>query len=108
MPILFLLLRTHASGLNTGVITQKWFNYYEEIPIKEKFKITNESSDFETTHFHRPLNMYVKELKKAGFVIEELREPFPDWTKYNVEHSAYNYAYPRFLAFCCRRSSICV
>jgi ubiquinone/menaquinone biosynthesis C-methylase UbiE len=83
-----------------GYFNKKWFNYYSEIPIKTEFKITNEQTSYKTTHIHRPLNTYLKEISKAGFYIEEIREPYPDWN--NIEQTnGYSYSYPRFIGISC-------
>ena len=79
---------------------KKWFDYYSEIPIRSNFVISAEKSKYETTHIHRPLNMYIKELNLAGFTINEIREPFPD---NKPQESFYKYRYPRFIAFLCSK-----
>jgi SAM-dependent methyltransferase len=80
---------------------KKWFNYYRETAISNKFKITNQSTQFITTHIHRPISSYINTVINAGLEIIEICEPFPDtiFSSQNV----YNYSYPRFLAFKCRK-----
>jgi len=48
---------------------EPWFEYGSEIAISERFHILAETSDFQTTHVHRPLERYVSELSAAGFRI---------------------------------------
>lgn len=79
-----------------------WFKYNEEIAIEAPFRV---SSDKEivgvTTHFHRPINLYLKELRSSGFEIDHLTEPMPQ-KEIELKYPAL-WEFPRFLAIRCIR-----
>jgi SAM-dependent methyltransferase len=61
-----------------GYADKKWFKYSDEIAIESEFRISlDPTPGFTTTHIHRPLERYLASLSRSGFLIEELREPFP-------------------------------
>ena len=80
-----------------GYHKEEWFNYKEELWIEAEFKTAMSRSGTNTTHIHRPLEMYLDIFAGAGFELAELREPMPipDGNTQNHWH------YPRFLAGSC-------
>ncbi len=50
------------------------FKYNETFAVEGEFKIQNESSSFVTTHFHHPIEHYIKVLRSSDFIIESIRE----------------------------------
>lgn len=79
-----------------------WFNYNKEIFIEHNFSITLVKSMGKSTYIHRPLSQYTSQLLSAGFIIEELEEPYPVGGM--PDH--YYYRYPRFLFIKCRKPSV--
>lgn len=81
---------------------ENWFNYKKEIPIEAEFKISlQKRSGLITTHIHRPLEHYISCLIKAGFIIDQISEPFPD--SETEEKYPKRWQYPRFLGIRCIR-----
>ncbi len=80
---------------------ESWFDYNTEIEIEEQFKITNSSTPYLTTHFHRPLSMYVNLLTKNNFSIEQMMEPLP--SKELSSKYSKKWQFPRFLGIKCRK-----
>lgn len=78
---------------------ESWFEYNKEIYIKAPFRV-NSRTMLETTHIHRPLNMYLSSLNNAGFHIVEIRELFPLSSHLDID---YCYDYPRFMGFVCKK-----
>lgn len=66
-----------------GYSSDPTYVYRKTFAVEGEFKIQNETSSFLTTHFHHPLEIYVKEIQTACFKIEEINElegkgfPFP-------------------------------
>lgn len=85
-----------------GYAAKEWFHYSQEIPIEGTFRISlDDGEGFVTTHVHRPLERYITALARAGFRIDEIREPFP-----SAEAEAkypHPWEYPRFLSIRCLR-----
>lgn len=79
-----------------GYYKEEWFNYKEELWIEAEFKTAMSRSGSNTTHIHRPLEMYMDTFACAGFELVELREPMP-----LPDGAAQNWRYPRFLAGSC-------
>jgi len=50
------------------------FDYMESCSVVSEFKIQSETTNFCTTHFHRPVKRYIAELTKSGFFIESIDE----------------------------------
>lgn len=87
-----------------GYAAEPWFNYREELPIEATFDISRESTGRKTVHFHRPLDAYVNELWRHGFVLERMLEPWPSaeaMAAYPIP-----WKYPRFLVFSGRLSHL--
>lgn len=85
-----------------GYDKQDWFRYSDEQAIEAPFKISTDTTPIGmTTHFHRPLSLYLKQLSAVGFVLETMLEPMPQ----RVIQDQYPaiWQFPRFLAFRCRR-----
>jgi 2-polyprenyl-3-methyl-5-hydroxy-6-metoxy-1,4-benzoquinol methylase len=78
-----------------------WFHYSEEQFIEANFTITHDATDYITTHIHRPLSMYSRELIRAGFIVELIEEPVPSADVEELYSEPW--AYPRFLLASCRR-----
>lgn len=80
-----------------GYANADWFNYDQEILIEAPFIISTESTNYVTTHIHRPLTSYFNSLFEAGFVVESILEPYPD----NKVQTLYpdRWTFPRFLIF---------
>ena len=79
-----------------GYADASWFDYRKELVIEAPFKISTESTDYITTHVHRPLSAYLDSLTNAGFMVEKVMEPYPE----KQVHSQYkeSWKFPRFLA----------
>jgi 2-polyprenyl-3-methyl-5-hydroxy-6-metoxy-1,4-benzoquinol methylase len=66
-----------------GYSSDPTFEYNKTFAVEGEFKIQNEISPFLTTHFHHPLELYVKAIQSACFKIEAINElegkgfPFP-------------------------------
>lgn len=78
---------------------KEWFNYSKEIEIEDFFKITNSKTNYKTTHFHRPLEMYINTLINNFFKIEIIQEPMPNDQQATLY--ATKWKFPRFLAMKC-------
>ncbi|WP_180287080.1 bifunctional 2-polyprenyl-6-hydroxyphenol methylase/3-demethylubiquinol 3-O-methyltransferase UbiG [Paenibacillus sp. LK1] len=79
---------------------EEWFDYSSEIFIESSFKISLSSNEnIRTTHIHRPLEYYIRTLKKFNFQINTVVEPLPTP---DVE-SLYpvKWKFPRFLLAHC-------
>jgi trans-aconitate methyltransferase len=76
-----------------------WFQYSMEIAVEGEFRIAMERAGVNTTHLHRPLEMYVTLLKRTGFVLEQLVEPVPPIAVRNLYGSDWDF--PRFLGARC-------
>lgn len=74
---------------------ESWYNYSKELIIETEFKISNEITQYETTHIHRPLSSYIRLLKQYNFEINDMLE-LPD-----EEGSKY----PRFLIINCKKTN---
>ena len=59
-----------------------------------------------TTHVHRPMSAYLAALRRAGFAVDEMREPLPD--RANAARFPEPWRYPRFLALRCVRTDAAV
>lgn len=70
-----------------------WFDYKSEIAIEAPFRISAESTEYVTTHIHRPLEMYMCTLASNGFVVDQLIEPVPVYGDQSKP-----WQYPRYLA----------
>lgn len=78
-----------------GYENESWFNYWDEIPIEAPFNITKQKSNFITTHYHRPIEMYLQVFSDSGFNLKQIVEP-----KSFVEQSfTVNASSPKFLFF---------
>lgn len=82
-----------------GYSSATWFDYTEEIIIEAPFRISQESTAYNTTHVHRPLQHYFSAFKKSNFNVEYFSEPMPD-ERIRQEHPGV-WAFPRFAAFEC-------
>ncbi|MDO3398684.1 class I SAM-dependent methyltransferase [Mycolicibacterium neoaurum] len=70
-----------------GYETATWFNYNSEIFVTAPFRISNELTNINTIHVHRPLTSYFAALTRNGFRDIQLTELYGDGP----------FAYPRFL-----------
>lgn len=82
---------------------KSWFNYSKQFAIEAPFRISSEKehSIGVTTHFHRPLNIYLKVLKSTGFIVEDILEPLPD-ARY-ADKFPKEWKFPRFIAIRCQK-----
>lgn len=66
-----------------GYSSDPSYEYSKTFAVEGEFKIQNETTSFLTTHFHHPLELYIREIKSANFLIESINElegkgfPFP-------------------------------
>lgn len=66
-----------------GYSSDPSYEYSKTFAVEGEFKIQDETSSFLTTHFHHPLELYVREIQAASFKIETINElegkgfPFP-------------------------------
>jgi len=79
----------------------EWFDYEKEIEVSNTFKISASVSQFETTHYHRPLEMYINTLVKNNFIVEAIFEPMPNAKVKKLYTSEWKF--PRFLGIKCRK-----
>lgn len=79
-----------------GYETAPWFQYDRELFIEAEFKISSGKTGLPSTHVHRPLEHYVRELNLNGFAIAALEEPTP--TDDDMARYPERWSYPRFLA----------
>lgn len=83
-----------------GYENEHWFEYTKELAVEAPFRVSSDSAVVGiTTHFHRPLSMYLNALKNHGFHLDQMIEPVPPDGVQKMYPSAWNY--PRFLAFRC-------
>ena len=78
---------------------EPWFDYMDEVFIENAFSVSLTEPMGRSTHIHRPLSHYIQGLIETGLIIEEIEEPFPN----GACPDGYEYAYPRFLYFGCRK-----
>lgn len=76
-----------------------WFDYTKELIIEAPFRITNESTQYYTTHVHRPLEMYFSVFREYHFTVESFLELMPD-TRVREKYPT-AWSFPRFAAFSC-------
>ncbi len=83
-----------------GYADAEWFKYNRELMIESPFKISAMPDGApKSTHIHRPMETYIRELTKAGFRIERLDEPFPASDVQNLYPVPWHY--PRYLIGSC-------
>jgi SAM-dependent methyltransferase len=75
--------------------SESWFHYERETFIEAPFVISNCSSEFRTTHIHRPLETYIKTFAEQGFRLDALEEPMPSPDVQTLYPKPWKY--PRFL-----------
>lgn len=80
-----------------GYADAGWFNYHEETVLEGPFIISNEVSDYVTTHVHRPLVSYLNSLSEFGFHLDRIVEPYPEEGTQALYPNRWRF--PRFLAF---------
>jgi SAM-dependent methyltransferase len=99
----FIFTMTHPAFFPKyrGYEDADWFDYRREIVIEAKFSISKFSTDFTTTHVHRPLERYVTALGARGLVIKEFRELFPDESAHRLYERPW--AAPRYIAIKCSK-----
>jgi 2-polyprenyl-3-methyl-5-hydroxy-6-metoxy-1,4-benzoquinol methylase len=76
-----------------------WFDYGREIPIEAPLRISLDERGPVTTHYHRPLSMYIAELSRANLLLDVLEEPLPDPEDAALYPEPWEY--PRFLSGRC-------
>ena len=85
-----------------GYHGEPWFRYHEEVPVSERFRISDEQTSHITSHVHRPLATYTQALSRAGLLIDRIFEPFPEEDVERLYPEPWEY--PRFLAFLAHRA----
>ena len=81
---------------------EHWFKYNEEFNIVGDFTITLDTDNrLKTTHIHRPLEKYINTLIQNGFILEEIKELYPQDS--NIHLFKNNFKYPRFLGITVRK-----
>lgn len=97
----FIFTITHPCfwPLYWNYFNEPWFEYDKEICIKAPLCI-NSKTMAETTHIHRPMNMYLTSLVDVGFTINKIEELFPLSSHLDID---YCYEYPRFIGVVCRK-----
>lgn len=54
---------------------EEWYSYSKTISIDGPFTITNDrNATFQTTHIHRPLEVYYESLHRTGLVVKSISE----------------------------------
>ena len=61
-----------------GYDEELWFDYKVETFIEAPFFISKCSTNFVTTHIHRPLEQYLSVFSNYGFRLDNFIEPMPD------------------------------
>ena len=85
-----------------GYSKERWFRYDCEIAIAAPFRISAVSRPLGvTTHFHRPLSMYLGSLRKAGLNVDFIEEPMP--SKKTAAQYRREWKFPRFLILRCSK-----
>jgi hypothetical protein len=85
-----------------GYASEPWFAYAKTMAIKHPFRISLDARHAPpSTHIHRPLESYVHDLSRAGFVIQAIREPLPNSKAAREYPTAWET--PRFLLARCRK-----
>jgi SAM-dependent methyltransferase len=102
---LFIITITHPFfwPFYWGYNNEKWFNYNKEIEIEGSFNISLNTSDYITTHYHRPIEMYINTLIKNGFRIIKISEPLP--SEEVQEMYPKKWKFPRFLGILCKKEA---
>ncbi len=97
----FIFTITHPSfwPIYWDYFNESWFEYDKEIYIKAPLRINSRTMS-ETTHIHRPFNMYLSSLNKVGFNIIKIEELFPLSSHLDID---YCYDYPRFMGMVCQK-----
>ena len=80
-----------------GYEQEPWFRYHEEVIVQAPFAISTESTDYFTTHVHRPLEVYFSCLEAHGFQVTSLGEPLPS-PEVESQYPA-PWRFPRYLVF---------
>jgi len=78
-----------------------WFNYRDEIFIETSFNISLYNSNYNTSHIHRPLEMYFEKLSKNNLKIINLIEPLPS-SEIEQKYPE-KWEYPRFMLMKCSK-----
>jgi len=83
-----------------GYQDEPWFRYDRELFIESTFRTSTATSAHTSTHVHRPLARYFRELLDLGFTVDDVREPIP--TGADMDRYPEDWLYPRFIAVRCR------
>lgn len=86
-----------------GYRDKEWFSYRSEMAIEMEFHISLEDSPMMSIHFHRPLEIYIESLLKAGFNITLFREIFPNPEAMRLYPKPWTA--PRYLLIGCTKSA---
>ena len=78
-----------------GYANAEWFTYTENNVVEAPFHISQDATDFVTTHVHRPLESYFTSLSSSNFVVDQICEPIPS-DKVQVLYPD-RWRFPRFL-----------
>lgn len=99
----FIFTITHPNfwPIYWGYISEDWFTYQKEIGIQSDFVISSEKSNKKTTHFHRPLTMYIKALVKNKLQIEDIVEV--GLSDLSASSELIIGEFPRFMVFKCKK-----
>jgi SAM-dependent methyltransferase len=100
---LFIITITHPFfwPFYWGYNNESWFNYTKEIEIEGSFNISLDSSNYITTHYHRPIEMYLNTLVNNDFQIIKLSEPLPNQEIQRLYPRKWEF--PRFLGILCKK-----
>lgn len=102
---LFIITITHPFfwPFYWGYNNERWFNYNKEIEIEGSFNISLNTSNYITTHFHRPIEMYINTLINNDFRIIKISEPLP--SNEIQELFPKKWEFPRFLGILCKKEA---
>lgn len=84
-----------------GYYKESWFSYSREIEVEGNFSISLDSSNFITTHYHRPVEMYINTLIKNDFEVLNISEPLPSLEIQKLYPNKWEF--PRFLGIICKK-----
>lgn len=85
-----------------GYEDERGFDYCKEISMEARLLMLSGGLSGDVTHIHRSLTDYCSAIDSAGFVIEKIREPYPE----GPVPEKYKTLYPRFLFFMCKAKEV--
>jgi SAM-dependent methyltransferase len=91
-----------TGGIGTWNFVNKG-NYKYHIASTQENCIQIDGEDFITFYYHRPIETYISNISKNGFIVEEAFAPMPDGFLM-LKNNKKPWPYPRFLFLRCRKN----